>query len=976
MNAETAGPVVLDTLQRACSQSTEVLKPAEAQLKEWETKPGFYSILASIFSNHSIDVNVRWLAVLYFKNGVDRYWRKNAPNAISEAEKILLRQQLITNFNEPVNQIATQLSVLIGKIARVDCPRNWTELIPVLLDAVQIDDALLQQRALLTFYHVIKTLASKRLVTDRKLFEELAGNTFGFVMKLWDNQLTHYFHMMQSGGTSCDVQAMTRYMDRSLLALKVLRKLYVFGFREPGHFEDPMNFIRLLLERCRVILEAKNQMSQINEMLVEQREKCLVTLTKLLLDAQEYHPLSFIHYLQPTLDLIVQYNFTNRGKDLLSERLHVNFFVLMKNIIRCDKYRTSKPIEEVQNPARIQVIKIKQEFFTPDVLKEICHILVNQYFLYTMDDLAEWDSNPEDFVSAETGDSWKYSLRPCTEVFYLTLFKEYREILTPVVMSMVHEINDVANSEDLTILLRKDAVYNAVGLASYDLFDEINFDEWFTSKLIPELHQAGPMNRLIRRRVIWLIGEWINVKLAPNLRPLLYENILELLKDGEDRVVHIQAANTLRLAIDDFEFSIDSFLPYLESSFSLLFNLLKEVVECETKMQILHVMSFIIQRADKEIKPHAEHLLRYLPMLWDAAAEHNMLRCAILSTLVNLVQGLGTLCVNAYNFLFPGIQLSTDVTQEPHIYLMEDGLELWRTTLHNSPIITPGLLALYKNMPALLDLGTEHLHTCLKIIESYLFLAPKEFLQDYSTSLVTSISSLISDMRVEGIAMVMKVVELVLRIFPVEGAQIFKSMLPGIVKNILQGESYPVLMAAYLSIVSRIILQNSEFFWLFIDEFSREIQADTHQVLGSLLDMVYERIDNITQPERRKLVGLACASLLPCNNSVVVEKFGANVNLCVEILHDVCRLSDEDSSSHIDCLVFSEEDLQEDESDTEHDKRKRQVNLHDPVHSISMKDFVNSQLAQCQQVFGAQNFQHQMSLVDSEITHQLKFLLR
>lgn len=56
-----------------------MLKPAEQQLKEWETQPGFYSILQAIFSNHSIDVNVRWLAVLYFKNGIDRYWRKTAP---------------------------------------------------------------------------------------------------------------------------------------------------------------------------------------------------------------------------------------------------------------------------------------------------------------------------------------------------------------------------------------------------------------------------------------------------------------------------------------------------------------------------------------------------------------------------------------------------------------------------------------------------------------------------------------------------------------------------------------------------------------------------------------------------------------------------------------------------------------------------------------------------------------------------------
>ena len=36
-------------------------------------------IFQSIFCKYELDANVRWLAVLYCKNGVDRYWRKTAP---------------------------------------------------------------------------------------------------------------------------------------------------------------------------------------------------------------------------------------------------------------------------------------------------------------------------------------------------------------------------------------------------------------------------------------------------------------------------------------------------------------------------------------------------------------------------------------------------------------------------------------------------------------------------------------------------------------------------------------------------------------------------------------------------------------------------------------------------------------------------------------------------------------------------------
>lgn len=45
MEVNSAHNIVLDTLQRAVSQNAEILKPAEQKLQEWETQPGFYSIL-------------------------------------------------------------------------------------------------------------------------------------------------------------------------------------------------------------------------------------------------------------------------------------------------------------------------------------------------------------------------------------------------------------------------------------------------------------------------------------------------------------------------------------------------------------------------------------------------------------------------------------------------------------------------------------------------------------------------------------------------------------------------------------------------------------------------------------------------------------------------------------------------------------------------------------------------------------------
>jgi len=46
MDTSAAATAVIEMLMRAGSQDASVLKPAESLLKQWETQPGFYSILA------------------------------------------------------------------------------------------------------------------------------------------------------------------------------------------------------------------------------------------------------------------------------------------------------------------------------------------------------------------------------------------------------------------------------------------------------------------------------------------------------------------------------------------------------------------------------------------------------------------------------------------------------------------------------------------------------------------------------------------------------------------------------------------------------------------------------------------------------------------------------------------------------------------------------------------------------------------
>jgi len=92
-------------------------------------------------------------------------------------------------------------------------------------------------------------------------------------------------------------------------------------------------------------------------------------------------------------------------------------------------------------------------------------------------------------------------------------------------------------------------------------------------------------------------------------------------------------------------------------------------------MTVLHVMSLIIERMQADIQPHISCLVRYLPSLWDSAAEHGMLCCAIISTLTTVVQ----VCTGV---------LSADVMNQTNICELERDRSEYKIKIYFSDLQT------------------------------------------------------------------------------------------------------------------------------------------------------------------------------------------------------------------------------------------------------------------------------------------------
>lgn len=219
-----------------------------------------------------------------------------------------------------------------------------------------------------------------------------------------------------------------------------------------------------------------------------------------------------------------------------------------------------------------------------------------------------------------------------------------------------------------------------------------------------------------------MIGKWVSVNISKDARPTVYTIMLHLLRPDEHLAVRLAAAQNLKACIDDWDFEPATFAPYLEQSVQGLKSVMSQVEEPDSRMRILSCMSIIVERMDEHIAPYAQQIIELLPPLWQAAANQNLLQSAILVIMTKLVESLKSQSVGLHALVMPLIRLSVDPSQEAHVYLMEDGFELWLATLKSAREATEELLSLVPAAVALLSEGMDHMRTMLKILQSYLML--------------------------------------------------------------------------------------------------------------------------------------------------------------------------------------------------------------------------------------------------------------
>lgn len=98
------------------------------QLEAWHKVEGYHSTLQDLFLQQTLPPELRLVALLGLKNGVEKHWRRGSVNALKADEQAHIRSKLLPNLFSDAHdaRFVSVQAVVVAKIARNDFPDHWS----------------------------------------------------------------------------------------------------------------------------------------------------------------------------------------------------------------------------------------------------------------------------------------------------------------------------------------------------------------------------------------------------------------------------------------------------------------------------------------------------------------------------------------------------------------------------------------------------------------------------------------------------------------------------------------------------------------------------------------------------------------------------------------------------------------------------------------------------------------------------------
>lgn len=328
--------------------------------------------------------------------------------------------------------------------------------------------------------------------------------------------------------------------------------------------------------------------------------------------------------------------------------------------------------------------------------------------------------------------------------------------------------------------------------------------------------------------------------------------------------------------------------PFLNQMVTSLFQLLHDVKQCQTKMQVLDVITLLFgEQVGKHMQAHADTLAKYLPTLWsscDDSPQYGMLRTAIVRSLAEIVKALGPASLRLLPFICPVVLQSVDIALDHHVYLLEDGLTLWHTALKETPAMNEQFMQLFRFMMPLLERGDQSVKQCIHIIESYVLLGGVAFLQKYQAVLAQTLIKLAGHLPRDGLDALSRLCDTIIVAFPADGCKLMAPVLAFLLEHILTefGKGTLASPGPIMLVLSRVLLVNTPAFLQLCQAVSGKLGG--HDTLVPFFNCWLDKFEVLSNsPGDGKMVVLALTHALvqPQLRVYVEPRFALIVNVIV-----------------------------------------------------------------------------------------------
>lgn len=1012
---------ILEQASNPQHAGSQIQRLAEQQLKDWEIQPGFHFILQSIYLNLSNLLQVRWLAIIQFKNGVDKYWRSTRVNAIKKEEKLQIRQRLFNLIDEQNNQLCIQNAQAASKISRLDFPAEWPNLFEQLEHLLENDNV---RRANIKIYNllthvnqIIKILGTARIGRCKPAMQSKVPLIFTLIVRIYLSSFDEW-SKINSNTTNINLSK----LEVSYLALKVLRRIITEGYEKPEKDESVCEFLKLSVTHLQQLLSQHELFSKFD--IYEKFIKCYGKLYYTLVTEQ---PATFILIPCSTEILItytkllfekasIVYNENSEVNGDFWEHVTIRGFLLLKRVITFTRKKgviTLKSRNDKQS-IDLSINKINTEFLNENIVKQLVDILVEWYLKLRPSELENWFCDPEEWINEQMITSYEYQIRPCAENFFQDLINSFPKLLVPYLLNKIE--NDAARlTNSLDDFLKKDAIYASLQLSASSVSDMVNFDKLLVDVFLPEATNnaiSGDQLKIIRRRVSLIINEWSVVKSSNESKSLCYKFLSDLLASEEDKVVLLTAVQSLRTMIDDWDFNKDIFQPHLINITTLLLRkILPSVSLTETRLYVLNTLSDIIIQTKPLISQDLLiEILQIVPKLWEVSTTNiseSILSNALLRLLRHLVVSLGPESYLTWDIAIPVVALSCDPSSAQYALLNEDAFELWSSLLQNySPDKSSFNTKFNEILPFLeyaVEMRTEILPTLLEIVKSYSLILNK---QDFFASHV--FAKIFSDMALNILKLREDSFQLILNIWEIlilSNESDYETVLvpvfyqTGILDALFDAIFKEEQLSTYqcaqlLQIVARICYVNPDALLDYLSTYYNNLpnSQENSQLPQSKRRLVFKDMsfDDVIQkfvsiwivcyedlydPKFKKLHILGITSLLRTKNMAILNLFSDIVTLWTKIMEEIKENNNGDCEKYHLNDVVTEQSIEFYPLTMENYRYHNLFKETDPVHNISFNEFVQQTMLFLETYLGPENYAQLIHKTSPVLIENLRLFL-